>query len=264
MKTCLYEGTIRHRRHLPIRHELRAPIFFVHLDLAEGPEVLDGSPWFSREYLNVASFRRTDYLAPHELPLDEAVRRHVEAATGRRPEGAVRMLTHLRYWGHCFNPVTFYYCWSPDDDAVETIVAEITNTPWKERHVYVLDRAQAEILASRESRHLRWRFDKAFHVSPFIDMDMRYDWRFLEPGENLNVHMIDLHHGAPFFDATLLTRRVPFTPSAFARRLLRFPAQTLRILFLIHWNALRLWTKGAIFYVHPRKRRPETEGGDPR
>ena len=98
--------------------------------------------------------------------------------TGARPAGPIRLLTHLRYFGYSFNPVSFYYVFDATDTRVETIVAEITNTPWKERHAYVLPVAGA---ARAGGRAWRFSFEKQFHVSPFMPMDMRYDWRFGAP-----------------------------------------------------------------------------------
>jgi DUF1365 family protein len=159
------------------------------------------------------------------------------------------MLTHLRYFGYCMNPVTFYYCFDDAGEAVRYIVAEINNTPWDERHAYVLDAARAE----REGRDSCWRFGKAFHVSPFLPMDMDYEWRFDDPSRSLKVHMQNLKAGERVFDATLELEREDMTGAALARALLSYPFMTLKVAALIYWQALRLWAKRTPFFTHPAK-----------
>jgi DUF1365 family protein len=249
MQSALYHGWVSHRRRTPRANAFRYRMFMVWLDLEELSEAFRGRWLWSTSRRALARFRRSDYLAPHDRPLDVAVRDLVEAKTGRRPAGAVRMLTHLRYFGHCFNPVTFYYCYDAAD-RLETLVAEITNTPWHERHQYVLPVADAE--ADRQA--YRWGFDKRFHVSPFLPMEMAYEWRLDAPGESLGVNMRALSAGAEVFAATLALRRRPLTGTALAAALAAFPFLTLRVVFLIHWQALKLWLKRTPFHVHPAKR----------
>src|SRR5262249_18021264 len=155
---------------------------------------------------NVAEFRRSDYLGDPAVPLADAVRERVREETGQMPAGPIRLLTHLRYFGHCFNPVSFYYCYAADGVTLEHIVAEITNTPWRERHSYVL----AVEAALRHGRALTWDFRKAFHVSPFLPLQRHYAWRFTVPGETLHAHMDVLNDAVRELDATLvLQRRAP-------------------------------------------------------
>jgi uncharacterized protein len=156
-----------------------------------------------------------------------------------------------RYFGHCFNPVSFYYCYAADGCTLETIVAEITNTPWRERHSYVLPVAVAQVRASA----LQWTFDKAFHVSPFIGMQRKYAWRFTAPGENLRVHMDVGAADECEFDATLVLMRHPWNSTNLARVLLRFPLMTLRVVLAIHWQALLIFLRRNPVYDHPHKTR---------
>ncbi len=204
MKSCLYTGTIRHRRFAPRRNDFRYRIYLTLVDLAEMPQLFDRFWLWSARRPALAWFRRADYHGDPRVPLDAAVRDLVERETGARPQGPIRLLTHLRYFGWVMNPVSFYYVYDATDSHVESIVAEITNTPWDERHAYVLRVADAERVGARA---LRWQFDKVFHVSPFLPMDMRYDWRFTEPGEALHVHMENWRNGAAEFDATLVLKR---------------------------------------------------------
>ncbi|MCS6927841.1 MAG: DUF1365 domain-containing protein, partial [Candidatus Binatia bacterium] len=232
LASAVYEGWVRHRRFRPRPHAFRYRIAQPLIDLDELDRVLALHPLFRRERGIFAVFRRSDYLGPPELPLAEAVRRRVAAETGRRPEGPVRMLGHLRYFGYCFNPVVFYYCHGADG-TLEAIVADITNTPWGERHAYVLPLAQGE----RHRGAWRFRFRKRFHVSPFLPLARDYDWRFTEPGERLAVHMEVLDGGACELDATLALARRPLSRRALGRCLWRFPPLTLKTIAAIHWQA---------------------------
>ena len=161
--------------------------------------------------------------------------------------GPIRLLTHLRYYGYCFNPVSFYYCFDEQETRVDTILAEITNTPWKERHAYVLPRTPSM------NGVMRFRFEKAFHVSPFMPMDQRYDWRFSPPGQRLAVHMENTDARGRIFDATMSLTRREITGAALARALLAYPWMTASVATAIHWNALRIWLKGNPYVPHPAK-----------
>ncbi|MBX3027203.1 DUF1365 domain-containing protein [bacterium] len=245
--SALYVGRVRHRRHAPRPHVFSYRLFMLYLDLDELPALFTGRWLWRYERRGVAAFHRADYLGDRRQPLGEAVRDLVAARTGSRPDGPVRMLTHLRYCGYVFNPVTFYYCWDGGGAAPAAIVAEITNTPWNERHAYVL---RADDAVGPE-RMLRFRFGKRFHVSPFMPMDQDYEWRFTTPGRRLAVHMRNWRAGERVFDATLALERRPLTTASLTRALARFPAMTATVSAAIYWQALRLWWKGLPFHPHP-------------
>ncbi|NJN63811.1 MAG: DUF1365 domain-containing protein [Acidobacteria bacterium] len=244
----LYEGFVRHHRRLPRPHAFRYRIILPYLDLAEIPDVLQRSPFWGYEKPRPATFRRRDYLGDARVPLDTAVRALVLERLGREVSGPIRMLGHPRYFGYCFNPVTFYYCFDEAGEALDAIVAEITNTPWGERYSYVLDAAR-----SPRRRFARFQLGKRFHVSPFLDMDFDYDWRFSRPGERLVVHMKNLKQGVPWFDATLALERKPITGVGLSRTLIRFPLMTATVIGAIHFEALRLWLKRTPFFPHPHR-----------
>ena len=204
----------------------------------------------------LASFQRRDHLGDSDGSLSDAVRSLVAERTGSTPAGPIRLLTHLRYFGHCFNPVSFYYCFAADDTRVETIVAEVNNTPWHERYCYVLP----ESLNENPGDWKRYCFPKDFHVSPFMDMNQDYDWHFNTPGERLRVHMENQEGGRKLFDATLDLERRPLDARHLRRVLWRYPLMTVQVVVKIHWQALQLWAKRAPFYPHPGKRL-QTSGG---
>ncbi|MBL8267325.1 DUF1365 domain-containing protein [Steroidobacter sp.] len=260
MESCIYNGWVRHRRHEPAGHQFRYELFMMYLDLAELPQLFDPHWGWSARGPALARFKRSDYHhtlndgddGHDELSLDEAVRRTVTAQTGRRPDGPIRMLSHLRYFGYVFNPVTFYYCFDSAGSKVQTILAEITNTPWKERHAYVLPTSAA----SSDESVMRFEFGKEFHVSPFWPMDMRYDWRLSTPGEQLRIHMDNLQDkdGATrrVFDATLVLEREQISSAALTRALLKYPLMTTKVAGAIYWQALRLWFRRTPFFTHPK------------
>lgn len=247
MHSCIYEGTVRHRRFKPLRHEFEYRIFLLFLDLDEIDELFEGRWLWSVERPNVASFRRRNYLGDPDVPLKTAVLDRVEERTGRRPEGPVRLLTHLSYLGYTFNPVSFYYCYDRGGQNLEAIVAEITNTPWNERHAYVLDTGRS----GAGGKLRKFSFAKTFHVSPFMGMDVVYDWRLSEPGDRLAIHMINRQEDQPALDASLVLSRRPVSGRSLASVLLRFPLMTVRVITAIYWQALKLWMKKCPSYEHP-------------
>lgn len=256
-KSAIYEGTVRHRRFAPRPNVFQYRLFLMYLDLSELPELFKAQRYWSLEHPNLASFRRRDYLGDPRVPPAQAVRTLVEQRTGRIPRGPIRMLSHLRYFGYCFNPVTLYYCFSEEGTDVETIVAEITNTPWMERHQYVLDPSLNE---HPNPQWRRYRLSKAFHISPFMDMHIAYDWRFRVPGDTLNVHLNNFHKGAKLFDATLKLERREITGRNLSRMLIKYPLMTSKVTAMIHWQALRLKLKGVPFYSHPGKKAAAATG----
>ena len=248
--SALYVGHVSHRRSRPRPHAFRYRIAQFYIDLDELPQLFAKRWLWSIDRPNIGQFRRADFLGDRLTELKTAVRDCVDTATGQRPLGPIRLLTNLRYFGYAMNPVSFYYCFAADGTTLEAIVAEITNTPWNERHRYVLPAARAERRGASQ-RVLAWKFDKQFHVSPFLPMGLAYDWRFEEPGTHLRVHMDVADTGGALFDATLTLERREITSSALARFLIAYPAQTLAIAFRIYWNALVLACKRIPFHSHP-------------
>ena len=224
--SAFYEGTVAHRRHSVRGHAFRYRISMAYLDLDEVPGLR----------MARGRFRRSDHIGDAGRPLRETVR---ELAGPTAPQGPVRVLTNLRTLGHCFNPVCFYYLFEEDGETLGAVVAEVTNTPWGDRHAYVLRR-------EGDGRVLSADMDKQMHVSPFMGMDQRYVLRATEPGPTLSVHIESHEDSGRVFDATLKLRRAPLTRRGLARQ----TGATLRLLALIYAHALVLKLKGVP--VHPR------------
>ena len=254
---------MRHRRHGTPGDELRYPLFMVYLDLDELPGCFDGRPLWSARGPAVAWFRRADHLGDPRTPLAEAVRELVRERTGRKPDGPIRLLTHLRYFGHCFNPVSFYYCYDSDErdsggERLSAVVAHVTNTPWGERHSYVL--SVDEIADHGSTALVSGSSRKRLHVSPLMGMDHTYEWRVSEPAERLSVH-IESHHddsddGAAF-DATLSLRRRELSRGELTRALARYPFLTLRILTRIYGARVAVAPARRALFPHPRRPAPD-------
>jgi DUF1365 family protein len=251
--SAVYEGWVRHRRFEPVRHEFRYRLFLMYLDLGELPDVLDPYPLFSARRAAPARFRREDFIGDPARSLAECLRDAVETETGSRPAGPVRLLTGLRYFGHSFNPVSFYYCFGPGGERVEAVVADVQNIPWGERHPYVLARG------ARAGSVLSDELDKTLHVSPLMGMDQTYSFRASEPAERLAVHIESRpRHGeeGKSFDATLCLRRRELSRRRLAGLLARYPASSLQVVAKIYAQSLRLKLKGARYFPHPEGSRP--------
>jgi len=251
MKSSLYLGDLYHGRLTPVVNRFRYSLFMVLLDLGELETVFDGRWFWSVERFNLASFRRADHLR-RSGPLPEAVREVVREQLGQAPSGPIRLLTHLRYWGYCFNPLSVYYCFGDDGTSIEAVLVEVHNTPWGEEYLRAFD-----------PRRCRWEgdsvaldVDKEFHVSPFLPLDMRYRWRFSPPGERLAIGMENYRDGEKVLEVALRLKRAPLDGPHMARALLRWPFMTGKVIAAIYWQALRLKAKGVSYHPHPAKTLP--------
>jgi uncharacterized protein len=254
MHSAIYHGKVYHHRFSPKTHRFAYPLFMAYLDLSELDTVFNGH-WLLRWLCSTTRpapvrFMRCKHLGDANTPLDIAVRDLVFSRTGHRPTGPIRLLTHLRYCGYGFNPVSFYYCFDALDTHVQHIVAEVNNTPWGEQHCYVLSPPNSDNDATQHTHHSV----KAMHVSPFMPMALNYDWRFNQPADSLSVYMALRDNTAPYdtvFKAHLALKHRPMTGAGLVWTLARFPVMTAQVIVGIHWQALRLWLKRVPIHTHP-------------
>src|SRR5215470_14582802 len=235
MEAALYTGTLRHRRFRPARHEFTYPLFMSFLDVDQIPNLLNVSPFASYNRWNWTSFDTRDYFGDPSLPIGERVRADAKANGIHLPDGRIFLLTHLRYFGYVFNPVSFFYCFD-HNDSLSIVLAAVNNT-FGEMHNYWV--------APREE------IRKAFHVSPFIGMNCSYRFTFTEPADSLVVQMNLFEHGTILFDSSLRLRRHSWSRANLHRFLLQYPFMTMRVIAGIHWQAIRLHFKRVQIAPHP-------------
>ncbi len=243
IKSRVARGRVRHRRFHPFARSFEHSVTYFYVDLSEVDRLFRFPPFFAHDRAAVVSFQsKILYRGDEGQTLEDALRNRVEKELGFKPQGPIRVLTQLSYWGYGFNPVSFYYFFDPEE-RLQAVLSEITNTPWSERHAYVLD------LRSRQIHE----FDKVFHVSPFLDMNYRYSWGFSLPGESIQVHMDNLatNDRKKHFDATLSLRLEPWNRTSVFGALIRQPWMTFKTALLIYLHAAILWIRKTPFYPHP-------------
>ncbi len=240
----IYLGRVRHRRFTPNTHEFSYSLFMMYLDLEELPSLFNRFWLWSANKPNIAWFDRKQHLGGGKN-LTHSVRQLVQQKAGYRPTGPIRLLTHLKYFGYGFNPVSFYYCFDDDGATLNTIVAEVNNTPWKEQHCYVMP------VKKSATTSFQFSFNKDFHVSPFNPMNQNYDWRFSIPSDHLAVHMTVNETGKRIFDATIKLKAQEINAASLSRALLQFPLMTSKVVAAIYYQAFKLWVKRTPFHPHP-------------
>jgi len=248
MKSAIYEGLVTHSRKQPVQHAFSYRVFMMYLDLSELPSLFKNYLFWGTRKLSLARFRRSDHHGDNNAPLEQMIKEVIKKETGNEINGPIRLLTNLSYFGYCFNPVSFYYCFS-NQEKLEYIVAEVTNTPWGERCCYVL----SDNLNTNDDSLKRFQPIKKMHVSPFMPMNIDYEWTFNHPKKKIKVNMGNSEKGENFFNVALSMGRTNISSVSLARVLLVYPLITLKIMLGIHWQALILWLKKCPLYVHPSK-----------
>jgi DUF1365 family protein len=231
----LFVGALRHRRLAPVPHTFSYRLFMALLDIDRVPELMRVSRVTSHNRWNWASFDDRDHLGDSTRPLRE--RLAIDAARHEvdLPDGRIFLLTHLRYLGYCFNPVSFFYCFDAAE-RLRVVLAEVHNT-FGGSHTYWLRPDPA-------ARTFRAAAAKSLYVSPFMPVDLDYAFALTPPAGRLVAHMQTIREGAVLFDATLSLERRPWNATEIRRALLRYPVMTARVMAGIHWQALQLWWKG--------------------
>lgn len=248
---ALYTGTLRHRRYRPRPHTFTYDLFMALIDIDNVDVQMATSRWTSCNQFNWASFDDRDHVGGAGRPLRERLAEDAARAGLRLPNGPIYLLTHLRYLGYAFNPISFYYCYD-ESHTLRAVMNEVNST-FGEQRCYWIDADRAP----RVGHGLRHRTAKTLHVSPFMPMDIDWEFVLTEPGESLVAHMNAFQRSEPTdrpqFDATLTLTRRPWTPTEIRRALVRQPVMTAKVIAAIHWEALRLWLKGVPYHDPPTR-----------
>lgn len=250
-RSAIYEGTLAHKRLNGPDHGFAYPVYLHLLDLDEIDAIAQRLRWFGRNRWRPVAFYDRDHLGDHGATVKDNLRAFVEASGHAWPGGRVSLLTHCRVFGYVFNPVSFFHCHRPDGE-LALVVAEVNNT-FGDRHPYVLPVARARVReGGAGGRRYEWLEKKVMHVSPFYSLEGSYVWDMDVPGERSVTRVDVTRRGERLFTAALSLRRRELTDAAIRRVLLRYPLMTLKVIGAIHWEALKLWWKGAPFHSQPR------------
>jgi len=236
MISALYAGAVVHRRFRPKRHRLRYRMVQGLFDLDELDEASRRLRFFSRGRFNLFSFHDCDYGDRSETPLRTQIEAHLDAAGLASDGGPIRLLAMPRVLGHIFNPISIWFCYRRDGSLL-ALIYEVTNT-LRQRHSYLIP------AGAGAGELIRQSCAKALYVSPFMDMDMIYDFVVLPPGEEIRVVVAGRDGAGPLITASFRGRRRELADSELLRAFLTVPLVTLKTVAGIHWEALRLWLKG--------------------
>ena len=239
MKSALYEGIVFHERLMPKQHAFKYRVFMVYFSLQELPRFLSLSIFWSSNFFSLAKYKRTDFFGDKETSLECALKDKVYQDAGFRPSGDICVLANFRYFGFIMNPLITYYLFDKNDN-LEAIVAEVSNTPWNERHAYVLD-------CRNTNGSFFCEFDKVFSVSPFNGMNMSYRWHSNVPGENLSISINTMLDGDEIVNAAINLKRKEVSTKVLNMFLLKYPLHTLKVISGIYWEALKLYIKKVPF-----------------
>lgn len=238
MNSTLYRAKVMHHRLEPKKHWFHYNVFMFYLDLDEIDTVCRKIFLMSRNRFNVFNFRDRDHV---QVSSDKTktLREQfdvwlVQHGVTQRPH-RVMLTTNLCTWGYQFNPVSFYFCYDENDHPY-CAVAEVGNT-FREMKLYLLDQSHFD------GKRFHLRVPKNFYVSPFIDLDAQFDFQLGLPGEKMNIRIDDYKDERRIFLSTLTGTRKRLTNGRLLGYALRFPLITLKVIGLIHWNALLLWMK---------------------
>ncbi len=244
----LFQGTLSHHRYAPKKHRFKYKVFQIWVNLNKLAGLDEISPFWSSKSFNLVRFKRSNYL-PSEKSLADQVKSTIREHTGIAFDGDVFMLANLSYWGHCYNPVCFYACY--EGETLHFFVSEIHNTPWGERFCYVHQPFEPDASAMAQSHTHVADFNKQFHVSPFMPMDVQYRWRYRLTDDHVQISMNLSQSDTRIFNATLNLRSQALTPLQASLLPFKYPVMGMKVLVGIYWQAFLLWKKGLTFFRHP-------------
>ena len=233
--SSLYVGSVMHRRMQPRIHRFRYRAFWLLLDLDELTELSSRLRWFSYNRPNVFSFYDSDHGDGTATSLRAQVERQLGEAEVDRAGGRIRLLCMPRTLGYCFNPLSIFFCYRADT-SLAALIYQVHNT-FGERHSYVI-----RVEDQGDAVHQRCR--KLFYVSPFLDMDLCYDFQISGPDERIAVGIRAGSSEKTILNAVLTGTRINLTDRNLSLVFLKVPAITIKVMAAIHWEALRLWAKG--------------------
>lgn len=244
MQNAIYSGFVIHNRTMPKSHKFQYKLSMFFLDIDNLHDIFKNIPIVSIDKFNLISFYRKNYF-PSKMNL--SIRQEIENEIKRHGYNEIPkkiyILTHLAYLGFCYNPVTFYYCYDEDDKLI-FFLSEVNNTPWNERYLY--------LHKINKEDHNMWSQDKQFHVSPFLPMNMKYEWKINNPNGQIRVYLACIDK-KPIFRASLKLIKSNLNLISCLKVFILSPITTLFILFRIYWQALILFSKKIPFYQHPNR-----------
>lgn len=254
----LYAGQVMHQRMKPVGHRFSYDVFSLMIDLDRLDEADRLSAAFSVNRRNLLSFHEKDHTGDSMMPL----RAYVDTLLGLnglsvRPARVI-LVCYPRILGLVFNPLAVYYAYG-DDGALSAMIYEVRNT-FGERHTYVCPVGPDDV----SNAGIRQQCDKLFHVSPFIPMAMRYQFRMLPPGEEIRWRILETDKDGPLLAATFSGVQVPLKTGKILRLVARIPHLTLKIVAGIYWEALKLWIKGVRYIPRPQAPEPTSAWKDGR
>ncbi|KTC87470.1 MULTISPECIES: DUF1365 domain-containing protein [Legionella] len=247
-ENLIFTGEVRHRRFTPKTHQFSYKLFMFCFDIGDLPNSFKDIKQVSIEKFNWFSFRRINYLSHPEIPLDEYARQLVVAKFHTYPKGKIYLLTHLTCLGYCFNPISLYFIFDETNQQLDYLIIEVTNTPWGEKHNYVLESS-----GKPKNDLYHYQFQKELHVSPFMAMNYEYQFNLKLNKREIIVHMENHIDGKKDFDATLRLKASAQKAPLFTKVFKRYPWITYKLAVAIYWQALKLWLKGVPFHFHPKR-----------